>query len=178
MVLYTIGYRGLNIANFLKLCGRNRLNIVDVRSYPHSKFFPDYNREELEQSLNKIGLQYRNYEPFGARRANKLLYTNGQFDFAKASQDEAFVDCVDKLINAMNLGHRFMLLCSEPVPEECHRAVLVARAFHERGVVVNHLVTTQNGLTFVSHEQWEAEMRKKYGDDFYAILNQKIGYRQ
>lgn len=65
MVLYTIGYRGLNIANFLKLCGRNRLNIVDVRSYPHSKFFPDYNREELEQSLNKIGLQYRNYEPFG-----------------------------------------------------------------------------------------------------------------
>lgn len=133
MVLYTIGYRGLNIANFLKLCGRNGLNIVDVRSYPHSKFFPDYNREELEQSLNKIGLQYRNYEPFGARRANKLLYTNGQFDFAKASQDEAFVDCVDKLINAMNLGHRFMLLCSEPVPEECHRAVLVARAFHEGG---------------------------------------------
>ena len=178
MTLCTFGYRGVNIEKFLPLCEKNELNVVDVRSYPYSRFFPDYDREKLEQSLNKIGLQYRNYEPFGARRNNKLLYTNGQFDFAKAAKDDEFVHCVNRLINAMNLGYRFILLCSEPMPEECHRAVLVARAFYDKGIAVNHLIAIQNGFTIVSHRKWETKMREKYGNNFYTILNQKIGYKR
>ena len=89
-------------------------------------------------------------------------------------------------------------MCSEADPLECHRFALVARYFHEQGVLVSHILG--NG-TAVAHQDLERQMVARYlhakrpllsdvdelfGSytpaqqlaDAYRLKNKEIGYRQ
>ena len=70
--LYTIGYSGFLVEEFIDALKKNNINaVIDVRSSPYSQFFSDYNKEPLEKTLKKEGIFYRNYsKEFGARQYN------------------------------------------------------------------------------------------------------------
>lgn len=57
--VFTIGHSNLSITAFINNCRRNGITTVrDVRSWPYSKNYPQFNREELKASLEAAGIRY------------------------------------------------------------------------------------------------------------------------
>ncbi|MCI5739678.1 MAG: DUF488 domain-containing protein [Ruminococcus sp.] len=148
--VYTIGYSGFSIDDFVAtLKSRNVSLVVDVRSSPFSKYFPEYNKDALEICLKTQGIYYRNYaNEFGARQSDQKYYCKaGYLDFEVFSKSAPFLQGIKKLCNSMEQNYTFALMCAEKDPICCHRAILVARAFFERGYNVVHLLTNGNTIT-------------------------------
>ena len=147
--IYTIGYSGFSFEAFADMLANNQISaVIDVRSAPHSRHFPDYDREALKEKLAPKHIYYRNYaHEFGARQDNPLFYTDGIMDFAKFSRSEQFLQGVEKLTESMKQGYTFALMCAEKEPVTCHRAILVSRAFRDRNFQVIHLMPDGNHLS-------------------------------
>ena len=61
-MVYTIGYAGLDIDRFLDILKENKISLlIDVRSLPKSKYFKDFNDNNLSKRLSKIGFKYENW---------------------------------------------------------------------------------------------------------------------
>ncbi len=94
-------------------------------------------------------IYYRNYsDSFGARQNDRKYYCKeGFLDFEVFSKAEPFLQGIKKLCNSMDQNYTFALLCAEKDPICCHRTILVARAFFDRGYNVVHLLANGNTIT-------------------------------
>ena len=140
--IYTIGYSGFELENFISTLKHYSINgLIDVRSTPVSKFYTAYNQLELSASLKENAIAYRNYKnEFGARQTERKYYPNGYLDFRLFAKSERFQEGMNRLIAAMPMGYRFVLMCSEKDPISCHRAIMVAREFNNNDISVNHIM--------------------------------------
>ncbi len=144
-VLYTIGYSGYKIENFLEEIKKHGIStIIDVRSNPYSQYYVDYNKEVLNDFLTKNRIYYRNYaKEFGAQQKNPAYYsTRGYLDFNKFVQSDDFLNGVEKLKNGMLKGYHFALMCAEKDPIDCHRTIMITREFSKLGYKIIHLLPT------------------------------------
>lgn len=189
--IYTIGYSGFKIDDFVKTLKDNGISVViDVRSLPYSQFHPDYNKEHLAKVLESAKIYYRSYAAeFGARQENRKYYPNGYLDFELFAQSEAFLSGYEKIKRSMEKGFVIALMCSEKEPIECHRALLVARAFHDAGYTVLHLLPDDEPITqddlvielFTGKKPIKGQISafppsKECIDKAYKKQNEKIGY--
>ena len=193
--VYTIGYSGFSVNDFVATLKANHISlIVDVRSQPYSQWFSDYNRETLEKTLKQAGIYYRNYAAeFGARQENRSYYSSeGYLDFGKFAKSPQFLQGYKKLVKSMKQNYCFALMCAEKDPFNCHRAILVSRAFHEAGYKVVHLMPKGMKMTQKDVEKRLLEMyfpnrnqitlfSKILGEDecliqAYRKRNAEIGY--
>jgi uncharacterized protein (DUF488 family) len=141
--IYTIGYSGYKIENFLIEIKEHRISsVIDVRSNPYSQYYTDYNKENFEIFLKKNGVYYRNYvNEFGAQQKNRNFYSSdGYLDFEKFVKSEYFLNGVRNLKAGMDKGYKFLLMCAEKDPFNCHRAMMVASEFYKLGYSVVHLL--------------------------------------
>jgi uncharacterized protein (DUF488 family) len=127
MEIFTIGYAGFEIENFIKVLKEHHINsLIDVRSSPFSKIYSDYNKPLLHKTLQNRGIIYRNYNrEFGARQEDKMYYPNGYLDFSMFTRSRMFIEGMEKIIKAIPLGYKFVLMCSEKDPITCHRTIMV-----------------------------------------------------
>lgn len=163
--VYSIGYSGFSINDFIDTLHTNKISLViDVRSTPYSQYFSDYNKDNLEKILEKSGIYYRNYvSEFGARQEERKYYTHdGYLDFELFAKSPAFLSGFDKLVKSMKQDYTFALMCAEKDPFNCHRTILVARAFYNAGYKVIHLLPNKCKVT---QEDIEARLLKKYFPD-------------
>lgn len=194
--IYTIGYSGFSIDSFIEMLKKHNIRLlIDVRSSPFSSFYSDYNKESLENLLRKNGIYYRNYaSEFGARQNDKTLYhQDGYLDFDLFCESESFKSGISKLINSLEQGYSFALMCAEKDPIRCHRTIMVSRRFFEKGFNVMHLLP--NGAS-KSQQQIEQELLDKFFPNreqitffsdlendstlipqAYRLQNAEIGYR-
>src|SRR5712675_1981058 len=71
-VLYTIGHSTHPIERFLGLLSEHRIAIVvDVRSFPSSKRWPQFNQAEFSGALGRAGIEYQWMQELGGRRHSK-----------------------------------------------------------------------------------------------------------
>ncbi len=191
--LYTIGYAPFTREEFIAMLQKYRVQVlVDVRSWPHSAYRPEFNKEELMRVLPERGLMYRHYgDEFGARREDPQEYTDGQVDFEKVACSSSFAKGMQNLAKGMEMGYTFALMCAEKFPETCHRTILVARAFYEKGYRVRHI---QADGTLQSQEEVEEILIHQLAPDYfqgslfddrdketvrrdvYRLQNKKIGF--
>lgn len=160
--VYTIGYSGFEIKDFIQILKKNKISVViDVRSSPYSQYYSDYNKKNLEARLKTFNIHYRNYAlEFGARQEKKEYYTEkGYLDFELFSKSKNFLKGIEKLKNAMNKNYRFILMCAEKNPITCHRAILVSRVFFEQGYEIKHILSEQN---IISQNEIEEELLNKF----------------
>ena len=192
--LYTIGYAGFpNTQDFLDALKRYEAQIlIDVRSSPFSNYYAAYNKDALSDLLRAQGIYYFNFaKQFGARQENSEFYRNGRLDFETFSRSDQFVDGVRK-VDASNAVVTFM--CAEKKPSECHRTILVARAFSDKGQEVKHIMPNGETMTQrdVERELLETyfpnraqasifeEMNKseeEYIAEAYRLRNNEIGFK-
>ncbi len=194
--IYTIGYSGFDINTFISVLKNYNINVlIDVRSNPNSKFYEQFNKNNIGAELKASGIIYRNYrDEFGARQLNQEFYSEGYLNFHVFSNSNIFKSGVKKIIDGINSGYSFVLMCAEKDPANCHRNIMVARKFHDMGYEVKNLLLDgtyelqtdlemrlvdmyfpdRNQLTLFSEQLSTDEMVNKC----YEIRNREIGYRK
>ena len=140
--IYTVGYTSFTPDQMIEILKKLSIGcLIDVRSVPASSYAPQYNQAEFSQKVQENGIYYRNYKEFGARQSERRYYTEeGYLDFERYVLSEGFLLGKRKVLAGMELNYRFVLMCAEKDPLDCHRAIMVARPFSEEGFRVKHLL--------------------------------------
>lgn len=183
--LYSIGYQGYSdIQKFVGALKQFGVEVlIDVRSVPYSKYYKSWNKENLNNELMKQGIYYRNFKrAFGARQDDLKFYSNGRLDFELFSKSEQFVNGVER-VEKSNAVICFM--CSESLPSECHRSILVTRTFSEKGCDVLHILKSLKTVTQKDIEKklvntyfGNVGLSKLCVDEAYRLQNDKIGWKK
>lgn len=167
-LLYTIGHSQHDFEYFSRLLKKNNINyVLDVRSTPYSKYAETYNRECLNGLLMRKNIIYSYMgKYFGARPGNIELYNEeGYLDFEKVAQSDLFIKGMKNVILGLSQGNNIALMCTEKDPIDCHRAILVARAFTLNGIQVTHILS--NGKL-----QTQKELDKRLLDMYFPDRSQ------
>ena len=131
-MIKTVGHSNHPIERFVDLLRNGGIELlVDVRSVPYSRRFPQFGREKLAKSLEDAGISY-------AWEGDALGGKSGGSYTAAAARPE-FDAALGRLIER-STDKTVCLMCAEKEPLDCHRTVLVSRRLAERGVAVEHLL--------------------------------------
>jgi uncharacterized protein (DUF488 family) len=155
-MIKTIGHSNHPIERFVDLLKGGGVELlVDVRSVPYSRRFPQFGRERLAKSLDAAGIAY-------AWEGEALGGKGGSYTVAAARP--AFTDTLDRLI-ARSKSTTLCLMCAEKEPLDCHRTVLVSRRLAERGAGIVHLLA--DGQTRRHAEIEDALLARNAGGDLF-----------
>lgn len=188
-MLLTIGHSNHHIEAFLGLLSKHNVSAIgDVRSSPYSRYVPQYSREALKSTLMGAGFAYTFLgKEFGARSTNPDCYKNGKVQYDLLAKQPIFSDGITRVVEGMK-KYRIAFMCAEKDPIECHRALLVARAFFDRGIPVSHIHADGS---LESHELMESRLlalcKMPEGDMFkprgefiyeaYALQGDRVAYQ-
>ena len=138
--IFSIGHSNHSIDKFLSLLAKSEINmVVDVRSAPFSRMFPQFNQETLKKSLNENSIGYLFLgDQIGGRSNDPDDYLDGQVVYKALAQKEAFKAGVERLKEG-STKYRIALMCSEKEPLDCHRTLLVSEALAKSDIPVGHI---------------------------------------
>ena len=144
---------------FLRLLASHQIGaIIDVRSQPYSRRFPQFSKQVLESSLRTAGVHYVFLgRELGARRDERECFVNGAVSFDLVAASPLFASGLKRLQEELK-KHRISLLCAEKDPLDCHRTILVAR-HAARFAEVHHILADG---TLEPQEQTECRLLQRY----------------
>ena len=164
----TIGHSNHPIERFVALLEAGGVEwLVDVRSMPWSRRWPQFARERLARSLADAGIAYT-WE--GEALGGKPKSGGGYEDLAARPE---FQDAIGRII-ADSSDTTLCLMCAEKEPLDCHRTVLVSRRLAERGIAVEHLLA--DGNTRAHSDVEEALLKKAGGADLFEDRNARLAH--
>jgi uncharacterized protein (DUF488 family) len=144
--IWTIGHSTRNIEMFIRLLEGNGIRLVaDVRMFPGSKRYPQFNREALANSLGKVGIAYEHFAELGGRRkvradSRNTAWRNASFrGYADYMETEEFRGGIERLLALASDAGLTAIMCAEAVWWRCHRA-LISDFLKARGLEVIHIV--------------------------------------
>jgi uncharacterized protein (DUF488 family) len=144
--IWTIGHSTRKIDIFVSLLEENGIRLVaDVRMFPGSKRYPQFNKETLAKSLKDRGIRYEHFPELGGRRKPKpdsknTAWRNEAFrGYADYMETEDFRKGVDRLVDLAEKSGPIAIMCAEALWWRCHRA-LISDFLKARGVEVTHIV--------------------------------------
>jgi uncharacterized protein (DUF488 family) len=144
--IFTIGHSTHPIERFLELLGEHRIVIIaDVRSFPSSKRWPQFNQAEFSASLERVGIEYRWMQQLGGRRHSKRKdspHTAWELpafrSYADYTDSADFAASLTELTDAATSG-RTAYMCSEGLWWRCHRRI-ISDYLAVRGWAVEHIM--------------------------------------
>jgi uncharacterized protein (DUF488 family) len=162
MRIWTIGHSTRTIDDFISLLKANGIKLLaDVRAFPGSKRYPQFNKDALAESLNAHGIRYEHFPELGGKRKSKpdsrnTAWRNASFrGYADYMETEQFQKGIERLLDvARNDGLGgpesvrgwealtpcpTAIMCAEAVWWRCHRS-LIADYLKARGVEVLHIL--------------------------------------
>ena len=144
MPVYTIGHSNHPAEVFLGLLLSHGIEkVVDVRSSPHSRYNPQFNRKTLQAALAEAAVGYAFVgAELGGRPADPSCYDDeGRVQYDRLAGTEAFKEGIQQVVRQAG-ECRVALMCSEKEPLDCHRTLLVARILTARGLAVAHILAS------------------------------------
>jgi uncharacterized protein (DUF488 family) len=118
--------------------------LIDVRTFPGSRRYPQFNKAELAGSLSKIRIDYKHEPRLGGRRtprpdSHNTAWRNAQFrGYADHMETEEFQNGVRELLE-LSANARVAVMCAEAVWWRCHRS-LIADYLKAEGHEVIHII--------------------------------------
>ena len=103
--------------------------VVDIRNFPGSRRYPQFNKDALEISLPANGFHYLHVKELGGRRKPSPASKNTAWrslafrGYADYMETNAFKDGITVLENAA-LQEPTVYMCSEAVWWRCHRSMV------------------------------------------------------
>jgi uncharacterized protein (DUF488 family) len=144
--LWTIGHSTRPIEEFIALLRSAKLDVlIDVRSFPGSRRYPQFNKENLREAVSAAGVDYLHMPELGGRRkarpdSHNLAWRNESFrGYADYMETAAFREGIERLLQIAK-ERRVAIMCSEAVWWRCHRS-LIADYLKGKGVTVLHILT-------------------------------------
>jgi uncharacterized protein (DUF488 family) len=147
MRIWTIGHSTRAIEEFISLLKENEVKLlVDVRAWPGSRRYPQFNKETLAASLNGCEIRYEHFPELGGKRKSKgdsrnTAWRNPSFrGYADYMDTEQFENGIARLL-ALAAEAPTVIMCAEAVWWRCHRS-LIADYLKSRGTEVLHILGT------------------------------------
>jgi uncharacterized protein (DUF488 family) len=144
--IWTIGHSTRSIDTFISLLKANGITVLaDVRTWPGSKPYPQFNKEKLSHSLGKAGIRYEHFPELGGRRKAKpdsknTAWRNESFrGYADYMETEEFNKGVKRLLDLAAAAGPTAIMCAEAVWWRCHRS-LISDYLKARGIEVIHIL--------------------------------------
>ena len=166
--IWTIGHSTREEKDFLSLLTNYKIEVLaDVRRYPHSVKFPQFNHEHLEMILPQVAIEYRSFIDLGGRRNPKKDSVNTAWrlpafrGYADYMESDAFKSAIEKLEDGA-IKNRTAYMCSEAPWWKCHRA-LVSDFLKVRGWKVNHIMESGK----ITEHPYTSPARAEQGQLFY-----------
>jgi uncharacterized protein (DUF488 family) len=146
MRICTIGHSTREIDEFISLLKENLIKLlVDVRAFPGSKRYPQFNKDTLKESLTAHGIRYEHFAELGGKRKSKpdsrnTAWRNASFrGYADYMETEQFQKGIERLLDLAAEAGPAAIACAEAVWWRCHRS-LIADYLKARGVEVLHVL--------------------------------------
>jgi uncharacterized protein (DUF488 family) len=146
MRIWTIGHSTRVIDEFILLLQANHIKLlVDVRTLPGSRRYPQFNKEALADSLGKAGIRYEHFPELGGRRkarpdSSNTAWRNASFrGYADYMETEQFCQGVARLLDLAGEFGPAAIMCAEAVWWRCHRS-LISDYLKARGIEVMHIL--------------------------------------
>lgn len=166
MIIYTIGHSTHSIDTFIHMLQVAQIEcLVDVRAFPASRKFPQFNQGNLKAVLTNQAIMYEHF-PLLAGRRNKSQFI--QEELNEGWQNQSFHNYADytltetfqlgmKQLKKRALQQTTVYCCSERHPSRCHR-LLISNTLAANGWVVNHIIMQNNHVKIIDHTlgQWGA----------------------
>lgn len=165
--IYTIGYTLFQNGNdfdiqkmFDTLKNYNITCLVDVRSVPFSKQYPQCNSDNLKIVGKEFGVPYLHMLEVGAKadpthevfsKASDIFFddifpisksnrpektelnaSDEIVDFNKFRNNEYFLEGIKRIETAYDKGFTLCLMCSEKRPMDCHRYFLISKTLEKK----------------------------------------------
>lgn len=128
--IYTIGHSTRSIEELISLLKAHGIQcVIDIRTIPKSRHNPQFNKDDLKESLKKEKIGYRHLKELGGlRHANKDSVNTGWINasfrgFADYMQTPSFQKGLEKLEKIAD-KKACALMCAEAVPWRCHRSLI------------------------------------------------------
>ncbi|MEU6383540.1 DUF488 domain-containing protein [Streptomyces bauhiniae] len=143
----TVGHSTRDFDELVTMLRNNGItHLVDVRSFPSSRKFPQWNRQAIEEALPP-DIEYRWIPQLGGRRhtPKAVPSPNGAWrvkafrDYADHMATDEFQQGLGELLELAQHG-RPAIMCSEAVPWRCHRR-LITDALLTAGADVDHIMS-------------------------------------
>ena len=141
--IWTVGHSNHEFDHFANLLKGEEIEyVVDVRSFPYSRFAPQFNRDSLEARLPSLSVGYLFLgEALGGRPTRDEHYDeDGRALYGPMSEEPLFREALERVKAGVEKG-RLALVCSEADPTHCHRRLLVGRVLAREGLTLRHLLS-------------------------------------
>lgn len=142
MTVFTIGYEGLDIDDFMSLLSKHGIEtIVDIRELPLSRK-PGFSKKSLANALNLSGREYVHMVGLGCPKPVRdgyredgdwKRYTTGFLKYLKTQKDA--VAELAELVESSTCA----LLCYEADFNFCHRSMVADAVSKHCGADVEHI---------------------------------------
>ena len=147
--VFTIGHSTRDFDKVLEMLTSHSVTaLVDVRSYPASRKFPQWNQAAIQESVPASiayrwirNLGGRRHTPAGVPTPNDGWRVKAFRDYADYMATEDFRAGLDELLALVREdGLTPAIMCSEAVPWRCHRR-LITDALIVAGVEVHNIMS-------------------------------------
>ncbi|MEO8111552.1 MAG: DUF488 domain-containing protein [Ginsengibacter sp.] len=169
-IIWTIGHSTRSLEEFVAMLHSFNIDVIaDIRRFPGSRKFPQFNKESLEISLPKNKIQYVHIKDLGGRRKANVGSKNTAWrhiafqGYADYMETGAFKDGINELAK-IALEKRTAYMCSEAVWWRCHRS-MVSDYLKLNGWKVMHIM----GISKATEHPYTAPAR---------IVNGELNYEK
>ena len=145
--VWTIGHSTRTLEKFIEMLQSFQIEmLLDIRSYPGSRRYPQFNKENLEISLPELNIQYIHLKELGGRRkvhpdSMNTAWRHPAFrGYADYMETDLFKSAILSL-EEIALKQRTAYMCSEAVWWRCHRS-MVSDYLKAGGWRVMHIMDT------------------------------------
>jgi uncharacterized protein (DUF488 family) len=146
--IWTIGHSTRTLEHFIEMLRSFNIELlVDIRSFPGSKRYPHFNKENLEQSMPANNIGYVHLKSLGGRRPARKDSKNtgwrhpafrGYADYMETDEFEKGIEELETLAIKQHTAY----MCSEAVWWRCHRS-MVSDYLKLKGWLVHHIMETR-----------------------------------
>ena len=143
--IYTIGHSTHPLDEFLALLRSFSISlVVDIRSFPTSKRYPQFSKENLDRSLNENSIGYLHLVKLGGRKKPVVGSINTRWrnmafrGYADYMETHDFKGAVSQLEDRA-ISQKVAFMCAEAVWWSCHRS-LISDYLKIKGWKVMHIM--------------------------------------
>lgn len=111
MVLFTMGYQGINIQHFLSKLKRQGIEVLlDIRENPVSRKV-GFSKNQLQEELDEAGIRYEHLPKLGTPKPLREL-------LRETSDYMAFFDAFDEFLSGHEQQETLMAICERLAQEK------------------------------------------------------------
>ncbi len=143
--LWTVGHSTRSAEEFNEILTAHHLEVLtDVRSFPGSRRYPQFNKQQLAASLPVNNIAYFHLAQLGGRRPARkdsmnTAWKNQSFrGYADHMETKEFEQGIERLLEIAGES-RAAIMCAEALWWRCHRS-LISDYLKARGVEVTHIL--------------------------------------